>query len=312
MNLQVVADFDGDKKLLKPTYPRRDVGLKITFPLEEAYQVRPDFMRFDHGYREKPLRWGKPRQLVIDEDGNRYEKQKPMPQTEMTWQLPRSDGGFTPFTKEWQFAYKELFEWAIHGRLEEGKPTGRYWKKINGKKVFVPKDPYVRVEYTPYSMMEVWEDMFSDSVALTDQHAFDNGRADYVQGINLNAPPMDIKRLLFGLSVVRKIGVDGQYTMYEALDPREKPPKLQWILDNKPYLIQWTNEIGCKDEHKLPDGRWTVAMFGKFKPACDYFGFERTGVPYFVLGHGGWNLVKTERLMKLNQESYSAYVPEKW
>lgn len=302
---------DGDVRLVQDKQPtvfsRPDVGLRISFPLEEAYQVRPDFMRFDHGYREKPLRWGKPRQLLPG-----YEQKEAMPQTEMSWQLPRADGGFTRFTKEWQFLYYELLEWAIHGRLEKGKPTGRYWQKINGKKVFVADNPYARVEYTPYSMMEVWEDMFSDSVALTDGHAFDNGRADYVQGRNLSAPPMDIKRLLFGLTVLRKIGVDGIYTKYEALDPRLPPPTLQWILENKPYLIQWTNEIGCKPEHLLPDGRWTVAMFGKFKPSCDHFGYERTGVPYFVLGHGGWNLVKTERLMKLAKPEYSAYVPEKY
>jgi hypothetical protein len=304
MSFLVSAVYPEKEIQYKQVFPRPDKNLTIGFPLEEAYRVRHDFERFEHGYTESPLRYGKPRQLL-----GFYEQKKPMPQTEMTWQLPRSDGAFTPFTKAWQFLYYELLEWVIGGRLEKGVKTGRYWQKINGKKVFVQDNPYARVEYTPYSMMEVWEDMVSDSVALTDQHAFDNGLADYVQGRNLSAQPMQIKRLLFGGTVLRKIGVDGQYTMVEALDPRLPPPSLQWILENKPYLIQWTTEIGCYDHQRLADGRWVVAMFGKFKPACDHFGWERVGVPYFVLGHGGWNLVKTERLMKLKTEAYTPYVP---
>lgn len=302
--LPVSAVYENKEVPYKQVYPRPDVNLRVDLSAGDWWRVRHDFERHEHGFRETPLKYGKPRQLL-----GGYEQKEPMPQTEMTWQLPRSDGGFTPFTKELQFLYAELLEWAIGGRLPKGEKTGRYWQKINGKKVYVPDSPYVRVEYTPYSMMAVWEDMFSDSVALTDNHAFDNGFADYVQGRNLNAPPMDIKRLLFGGSVVKKIGVDGKYTVIEALDATKPLPTLQWILDNKPHLIQWTNEIGCEDNQKLPDGRWTVAMFGKFKPACDHYGWERVGVPYFVLGHGGWNLVKTERLMKLDTAKYSAYVP---
>lgn len=290
-----------------PEFKRPDVGLRVDFGQGDFWRCRHDFERVENGYGGG-TKWGVPRQLIPG-----YEQQKPMPQTVMTWQLPRADGGFTPFTRDWQFRFYELLEWGIGGRLEKGVPTGRYWKKINGVKRYVPDDPYARVEYTPYSMMEVWEDVVSDSVALTDQHAFDNGYADYVQGRNLSAPPMQIKRLLFGGTVIRKLGVSDKYTIFETLDPQKPPPSLQWILDNKPYLIQWTTEISCcKNEMKLPDGRWTVAMWGKYKPACDHFGWERTGVPYFVFGHGGENIVKTEHIMKMTDETYSPYVPEKY
>lgn len=304
LSLPVIAIYDKKEVGYMPTPPRPDKNLSVDLSAGDWYKVRHDFERYDHGFRDNPLKYGLPRQLLPD-----YEQKKPMPETEMTWQLPRADGAFTPFTKAWQFLYYELLEWIIGGRLEKGVKTGRYWQKINGKKVYVNDNPYARVEYTRYSMMEVWEDMVSDSVALTDQHAFDNGLADYVQGRNLSALPMQIKRLLFGGTVVNRLGVDGKYTVIETLDPTKPPPTLAWILANKPHLIQWTTEIGCLDNQKLADGRWVVAMFGKFKPACDYFGFERVGVPYFVLGHGGANLVLTERLMKLTTAEYTPYVP---
>jgi|SRR3990172_12146023 len=288
------------------TYIPKDRGLRVDFSKGDWWRCRHDFERTAFGYN--PPKYGLPRQRAVQG----YSQLKPMPQTVMTWQLPRSDGGFTPFTQEWQFRYYELLEWAIDGRLERGERTGRYWKKINGKKVFGPYDSYSRVEYTPYSMMGVWEDTVSDSVGLTDGHSFDNGLADYVQLLNLSAQPMQIKRLLFGGTALRKMGLSDKYTIFETLDPTQHPPTLQWIIENKPYLIQWTTEIGCLEEQKLADGRWVVAMFGKFKPTCDYFGLARVGVPYFIFGRGGTNLVLTEHIIPMETEAYSMYVPEKY
>jgi hypothetical protein len=303
---------DVQKEFIPP-----DQRLRVDFSKGNFFRCRHDFELERNGYREKPLKYGTPRQK---QPGFEQPNKSGMPETVMMFGRDPSTGrvyDFTHFSKEWQERAKELLDWAIDHRLEEGVPFA-YYKRINGK-VYPTSadDPFARVKYKPYlsdaqndyipfSSLGIWEDSYSDSVALTDNHAFDDGLADWVQMRNLDKALMQHKALLMGGLPVNVLGTNGKYKIIETLDPLQPPPPLEWILEHKPYLIGWGV---AADVVKLPDGRWVCSMWGKFKAACKELGIPNVGFPYFIFGRGGTNLVLTENLIKMTNEEYTPYVP---
>jgi hypothetical protein len=315
------------KKKQSGTFVPPDSVLEVNLRDGDFLFVRHDFERTDdgHGYKEgNPPVYGVPRQrLPYFEQKN----QNGIPETQMLYGRDPKTGriyDFTEWSESWQLRAFELLRWAIDNRLEMGEPY-EYVRRVNGKLVKTTEsDPYARVRYKPYlsdatrdyipvSLLGIWEDSYSDSVALNDNHAFDDGLADYVQRRNLNAKPMQLKSLLMGGLPVMKLGVDGQYTVIDALDPLQPAPPLDWILRNKKHCIGWGTAADVLNADgslaRLSDGRWKVSMWGKFKAACRMLGIANVGFPYFIFGRGGTNLVPTVRLIRKQIGRYSPYVP---
>lgn len=82
IDYQITAVYEDKQKELTRLYPRPDKNLSVDLSAGDWWRVRHDFERFDHGFQEKPFKYGKPRQLL-----GGYEQKDPMPQTQMTWQL---------------------------------------------------------------------------------------------------------------------------------------------------------------------------------------------------------------------------------
>lgn len=303
----------------RPNYPfppvgRFDLGLKLDSTLGNfSFRCRHDFEKLENeavlDSNGNVIRYGKPRQLISG-----FEQKRPMPQTVPSF--PRNihdpEGRieeFVPFTRAWQERTWQLIDWASGYRLARGEILS-YFKIINGRRQeSFMQDSFARVECTPHSLLYVWEDTYRDSVALTDNYSYDDGYADYILGRNLGAPPVKRKCLFFGGQPLNVLGYESNYVVVEAFDPVSPPPSLEWILENKPHLIGITNEIGCLEHQKLPDGRWVVAKWGKFEAAAAAMGFEAMGVPYFIFGWGGRTRVRKSDVIPLHSTRYSMYVP---
>ena len=310
---------------LSSDFVPRDSVLELHPADGDFWFVRHDFERWEHGYVDgNPPRYGVPRQRM---PGFEQPNQNGIPETQMLFGRDPKTGkiyDFTEWSESWQLRSFELLRWAIDDLIPMGEPYDYVIRK-NGKWVKTAKDdPYARVRYAPFltdatrdyipaSLLGVWEDSYSDSVALNDNHAFDDGFADYVQGRNLGAKPMQHKSLLMGGLPVKKLGVDGQHTVIDALDPLLPAPSLDWILQHKKHCIGWGTAADVRNSDgtfaKLPDGRWRVSMWGKFKASCQALGIPPVGFPYFIFGRGGFNRVPTNRLIKKPLGRYRPYVP---
>ena len=295
--LTIFSNGDLTREVENPTSIIKDVGLSV--PLDgNFYRVMHDWELPEFDY--------KPRQY-----DPAYEQMKPMPSTRMMWDCKPSD--FVPLSSEWQFWIYDLLDWASGGQLPKGEIEYYYTIERGVVVKSSPSNPYARVKCTYGSLLWVWEDLTANHRAFTDGHAPDSGFADYVIGRNLSAKPMSWKSLHNTGNIVKVIGSSGQYKVLETLDMSKPPPELQWVVENKPWLIGWATEQSVYELPRVGNKRsWTVAKFPQLKLACRAHGLPEVGTPFPVVGKYQTNTMLSSHLEMVARGShYSPYVPEK-
>jgi hypothetical protein len=271
------------------TGSRRVSYRQRTLPKDEGLTVPAggDFFRILHDFELSEYNQ-KPRQL---DDGWEQDVPTAMPSTRMLWGCRPSD--FLPMSREWQIWLYELLKWAVDDRIPAGNMT-----QIG-------------------SLQWAYADLIANHRAFTDQHAPENGYADYVTGRNITAKPYEWKCLQTSGNLVKKVSYPASATAWfkthciaiEALDPSQPPPKLEWVLKEKPHLIGWATEQSVT---KLSNGRWVVSRFPQLKVATRAYGIPEVGTPFPVIGTGGVNFIKKIHVKAIaSGAGYSPYVPEK-
>jgi len=163
---------------------------------------------------------------------------------------------------------------------------------------------------------EAWESFTADTRAITDKHAAENGYINFPSGRNLNDPygkgPMQFKELAFGGNILRIIGETDSTYFVEAFDPTKPAPTLEWVLENKPYLIQWATTTQC---YRIND-RWDGVESAKHFPQIRDAQNNRTGTPFLLFGLNGkiefWKSHATKKCLDLVRiESGTKYSPIK-
>lgn len=143
---------------------------------------------------------------------------------------------------------------------------------------------------TDGQLLTAWAEITAERKALTDNHGLSHGFADFILGIFTEGDKvMAQKGLVFGGTMVRMRRYGS--TIY-AIDPALDAPTLPWLLDN-PWAWGWATVI-TSDATSI---KWPqLKRFGDW------------GVPYFIIGHGGKNVLRPEHLIPLsNGQIYSPY-----
>lgn len=165
---------------------------------------------------------------------------------------------------------------------------------------------------------EAWISLTADSRALTDNRAAENGYINYPSGENVDNPKargnMEIKELAMGGNIMRVLHREGSYIWVDAFDPNKDWDSIEYIIKNKPWLIQWATVSCCR---RLKNGDWdgvpNVKPFPQYRDSNNY----RTGAPYPLVGEGGSirfdmnSSTNKKRLQMFNIENgveYSPYV----
>lgn len=301
---------------------------------------RHDHERESHGYIAPPkLKYGVPRQKI---PGFEQPNQNGIPETVMLWgrrregqELRRYD--FFDWSPAHQRLQLELIDWALDYRLKENGNVFGYYDRAGNQTT--ASDPYAIVRYRPYttkaaekdkvihvplSRLGVWADSFADSVALTDNHSYDDGYWDSILNRNVGKPIVQRKALGFGGNLLRRIGKEEGRIKISALNPLCEPPPLEWILEYHPEWILWCTSADVweiRNNVKTPamyaDGRWKVSMWGKLKGVCETLGIANTGFPTILYGYNnlnptaleGYNLVNESDVIEKKLGSYTPYVP---
>jgi len=262
---------------------------QISPPADENLIVPRDgeYFRILHDFELDEYKY-KPRQFNPG-----WEQQTPtaVPSTRMMWGCRPSD--FVPMKREWQFWLYELLEWASDRLIPRGDMN-----EIN-------------------SLSWAYANLIANHRAFTDQHAPENGFADYVTGRNEAAKPYEWKSLHATGNIVKRISHPASATAWhrtncyaiEALNLSKPPPKLGYLLDKTPYLIGWATEQGVT---QLPDGQWVVSRFPQLRVPLSAAKFPEVGTPFPVVSRDGVNYIKKTHVVRINNGvKYSPYVPVK-
>lgn len=279
--IEAVFEFKNGMKRVAYHKKKKTKDEELTVPEGgDFFRILHDFELHEYNY--------KPRQF-----GNGWEQDTPtaMPSTRMLWGCRPND--FIPMSREWQIWLYELLNWAVDGRIPAGDMN-----QIG-------------------SLQWAYANLIANHRAFTDRHSPEDGFADFVTGRNITAKPYQWKCLHTSGNIVKKVqypvSVDAwvrtNCIAIEALDLRLPPPKLEWLLKEKPHLIGWATEQGVA---KLPNGRWVVARFPQLKVAARVNGIPEVGTPFPVVGVGGVNFIKKSHVSAIaSGANYSPYVPEK-
>lgn len=233
-----------------------------------------------------------------------------LPSTRMLWGCIK-EGDFLPMNKEAQFWLYELLAWATGGRLPDGEIEYYYYTpRFRAEEVRTTKDnPEARVKCTYGSLKWVWEDLLADHRGFTDTHAPDSspGYADYILGRNLTHPPFKWKSLLTTGNIVKKEGVFNVDYVIEALDVTKPMPSVEWVVQNKPWLIGWATQT---TNVRIDKSNWVVSKFPQVKLACREHGLPEVGTPFPIIGINNRNRIHKSHVMQIkNGAKYSPYIP---
>jgi len=250
-----------------------DTGLKpirMTLDDKEFFQRDPFFRVPSDGkylvalHDQDCAAWNyKPRPLELE-----YKKDPPanaLPETVPTAGC-KEYGEFVPLSEKWQ--------WFWFGLLMTAAPR----KSVAELKA-------------------AWASLTANARALTDQHAVQNGYADYVLGKNLTAPPMSIKCLTMGGNLLKWTGEfsGGKYVV-EALDASKDPPMVIDVWE-KWWLVHWCTESTVLP---LPGRRYQVGRFPQLEPF---------GCPFPFITMTGRNKIERNRVEAIGQGNlYTPYV----
>ena len=183
--------------------------------------------------------------------------------------LDNPNGGFHKLSQEWQLWWFELMHLACDHSFDE------------------------------HIMLSKWASLTADARAFTDNNAVQNGYADYVQGINLNAKrPIALKSLSTGGNLCKVLVANGQKLTIECLDVSKSPPPILDVWLVKPWLYQWASQ---ESPAKLANGTYRVSAFPQLSPY---------GSPVPVVssdGSGTQTILKSLTKPVLNGKTYQIY-----
>ena len=143
------------------------------------------------------------------------------------------NGAFYPLSREWQTWWFELLRRANYGM------------------------------YTDSQLKTRWTALTKNGVAWTDDHAWDNGFCDYIQGVNIGANPMALKALWNGGNVGKVLNERGRLLTLECLNFSKSPPPIADVWEKRPWLYFWASSATWI---KLQNKTYIVTPFPQMSP----------------------------------------------
>ena len=141
---------------------------------------------------------------------------------------------------------------------------------------------YFAPHYSEAEINAKMGEIMSDTTALTDNHAAENGYRNWVTGANPDGKDLAIKELAFGGNILQVLDDNGYEVTAKAFDPSLPPPTVEEAI--KSGLIQWTCQSTC---YRLDNGDWDGIKNAKPFPSLRDEDGVKIGVPYPLLGLGG-------------------------
>jgi hypothetical protein len=305
---------------LTATLPDAEV-IKYTPLMDEdlTVPVEGEFIRMKHDWQTAVCNY-KPRQLDPDFEQHNLA----MPAAVPEWSCQKF-GDFIEVQVSWQQRIYELFRYAVGPIPADGEVEYWYIEDPNHhhQYITVPAGTlHAYPHYPIWTLRGAYMDFISDHRAMSDSHAYDTQgkwfRDDIIHVNPENTKYWSIKCLTFTGNIFHKIpktpdDPKGNLTAIETLDWCKPAPPLDWILENKPYLIQWCTEQSVYELPPVNGVRsWRVARFPQLKLVCRHYGLPEVGTPMFAVGCGGRNTLENDWIEPVtNKAAYSPYVPIK-
>lgn len=154
-------------------------------------------------------------------------------------------------------------------------------------------------------MLIRWKELTRTSVCFTDDgNSWDQGRASYLLGVNLDATPMGWKMLGFGGNIMRKL----YGNVVEAIDYNAALPDPVELYKAKPWLFQWATQCYMTQtgKYEMLGGKmrpqWQVSRFPTMRPVGLLVPLFGAGGQTRIMESWRWEPVS-------NGAAYSPYVP---
>lgn len=206
----------------------------------------------------------------------------------------RIDLNYTPrsITRKTRMALPETVPMWNH--KEEFFPFNLSWQKF----WFSLMSKATGNSFSEDNLKKAWKSMIEDLRYNTDNHAPENGYADYITGRNIGAKPFEVKSLITGGNIVKVLAINGRDYKIETLDFSKTPPNVNDIWDSKFWLYHWATS---ETVELISKGKWWVVPFPQLSPF---------GMPVPTGSLNGYQIIKKEHLTErlTNGKEYPIYV----
>jgi hypothetical protein len=214
------------------------------------------------------------------------------------WQLEEYNYGLRVLRNDAEIAYPSTRQFrTAPSHVEMSEPWQRWYFALIS---------YVAGGYLTYAeLLEVWRATVGDHVAFTDDHAPENGRADYITRRNLGAKPLAWATLGMTGNLVKILDRRGETLLIEALDVSKPPPSVHEAL-GKPWLVHWATE-----QRNFPvAGGYVVSNFPQLEIHLKRKGFPAHGLPVPVMSANGTQTAHMSYIQRVqNGAEYDVYYP---
>ncbi|MGZ9221236.1 MAG: hypothetical protein ACXW4Q_03945 [Anaerolineales bacterium] len=187
---------------------------------------------------------------------------------------------FMPLTRQWQNYWVDLFSLSPYNKLYDGLTSAE--KSI---------------------IKQAFKSVTKGNRAFTNRRGWDDGYADYINGVNTNASPMEQETINCGgnvvelLSGVIRVGGKDVYQVL-TLDGDQPPPDpLDINHGTAPWLI-FKATISRREGYDKRTGKWAREDI-----VIPFDQLQNHDVPIPFMGKGSFNYIEAERIRVLPDSS---------
>jgi len=187
---------------------------------------------------------------------------------------------FMPMTERWQFYWADLFSLSLYDKL---------YNQLTG-----PERDEIK---------QAFKSATKGDRAFTNRHGWDYGYADYINGENPGADPMEQETINCGGNVVELLSdvirIGGSDVYQVATLDGNRPPPDPLVINHRttPWLI-FKATISRREGFDPSTGQWAREDI-----VIPFDQLQSHDVPIPFMGNGPWNYIDAERIRLLPEAS---------
>lgn len=157
--------------------------------------------------------------------------------------------------------------------------------------------------WTDTQVKAAWKSLTHGGRAFTNKHGWNNGYADYVNGVNLGSLPMSYEPIVTGgnvvaLSSLDKVTIAGTVCYQVLVLDSETSPV---AYSDKRWFVQWAT-ISRREGYNILTGKWA-----REDREIQFPQLGGRSVPVPLLTKGGMNFIPVHRVSLLNSDDPIPY-----
>jgi len=156
---------------------------------------------------------------------------------------------------------------------------------------------------TPAQQLAIWMNLTKGNIAYCDFGGWDNGYADFIQGLNLNKPGISPKAIITSGSTVEVLFKNSTYSKIKAFDLKNN---MQEFLDSDPWKDFWgwmpcviSRDRPVLDAKNRPTGKIFEEIFPF--PRTESIGGNYIYMPILAWGKN-YHVIKTSQLRFMTED----------